>query len=358
MDLGEKTLTAKARKHIKKKNFALPGGRYPIHDAAHARNALSRVAQNGTPEEKKKVKAAVHKKYPGIGKESLHPSQKFQLIETLQGVGAKEGPIVKCVLITEGLGNRKDMNYYSSEAIQGGAALFEGKPCFLDHMAESETVERPERSVKEKCGYFKNVQSQVIDGRVGLVAELHFDLSETGKMAYEKALTAIHYKGEFPNSDMEYIGLSINANGSREKRVIQIDNEMLEVNYVTQFTDVGSIDEVTTPARGGRFLAALVESAAGAILRGKENTMKVKELKAAQPALENLLKGTELEESNRKALTTINKFLQEAMKAAEEAEEESEEESKEECNQSEESKEEEEEEDGTDGGGEGVKPGH
>jgi hypothetical protein len=61
------TLTAKARAHIAPKNFAMPGGRYPINDPAHARNALARVSQNGTPAEKAKVSAAVHRKYPGIG---------------------------------------------------------------------------------------------------------------------------------------------------------------------------------------------------------------------------------------------------------------------------------------------------
>jgi len=63
-----KVLTTKGRKQIKEENFALPGGRYPIHDAAHGKNALSRVAQFGTPEEQAKVRAAVHKKFPGIGK--------------------------------------------------------------------------------------------------------------------------------------------------------------------------------------------------------------------------------------------------------------------------------------------------
>ncbi len=62
-------LTAKARKHIKAKNFALPGRRYPIEDASHARNALARVSGNGTPAEKAKVRSAVHRKYPGIGKD-------------------------------------------------------------------------------------------------------------------------------------------------------------------------------------------------------------------------------------------------------------------------------------------------
>lgn len=60
-------LTAAGRKRIAPGNFALPGERYPIHDEAHARNALARVSQYGTPEEKAKVRAAVHRKYPGIG---------------------------------------------------------------------------------------------------------------------------------------------------------------------------------------------------------------------------------------------------------------------------------------------------
>ena len=62
-------LTAEARKHISAKNFALPGRRYPIEDASHARNALARVSQHGSPEEKAKVRAAVHRKYPGIGRD-------------------------------------------------------------------------------------------------------------------------------------------------------------------------------------------------------------------------------------------------------------------------------------------------
>ena len=60
-------LTAKARHALPKKDFALSGGRYPIENPSHARNALARVAQHGTPEEKAKVRAAVHRKYPGIG---------------------------------------------------------------------------------------------------------------------------------------------------------------------------------------------------------------------------------------------------------------------------------------------------
>ena len=63
-------LDANARDHIKSKNFAEPGERkYPIEDKNHARNALARVSQNGTPEEKAKVRAAVHAKYPEMASE-------------------------------------------------------------------------------------------------------------------------------------------------------------------------------------------------------------------------------------------------------------------------------------------------
>jgi hypothetical protein len=55
-----KDLSTKHCKKLSKKDFALPGKRkYPIPDKAHARNALARVAQYGTPAEQKKVKAAV-----------------------------------------------------------------------------------------------------------------------------------------------------------------------------------------------------------------------------------------------------------------------------------------------------------
>ena len=60
-------LTARGRKRIKSKNFALPGRRYPIQDTAHARNALARVSQYGTPAEKAQVRKAVKRKHPGMG---------------------------------------------------------------------------------------------------------------------------------------------------------------------------------------------------------------------------------------------------------------------------------------------------
>jgi len=56
-------LKADARDELSDSDFALSGRKYPIHDLEHARNALSRVAQSGTPDEQRKVRAAVARKY-------------------------------------------------------------------------------------------------------------------------------------------------------------------------------------------------------------------------------------------------------------------------------------------------------
>lgn len=69
-------LSAAQRQNLRPSQFALPGkgegpkgagaGSYPIPDAAHARNALARVAQHGSAEQKATVRAKVRAKFPGI----------------------------------------------------------------------------------------------------------------------------------------------------------------------------------------------------------------------------------------------------------------------------------------------------
>lgn len=82
-------LNAAERRALPRSDFALPGkgegkggkgaGSYPIPNASHARNALARVAQHGSSEEKAEVKRAVKRKFPGIKvgghKEAYHNGQ-------------------------------------------------------------------------------------------------------------------------------------------------------------------------------------------------------------------------------------------------------------------------------------------
>jgi len=60
MNLVEKTLSGRQRKSLPGSQFVFKKDRrYPISDKAHARNALARVSQHGTSDEKARVRAAV-----------------------------------------------------------------------------------------------------------------------------------------------------------------------------------------------------------------------------------------------------------------------------------------------------------
>ncbi len=59
-------LTAAERNAIPPEDFAGPNKSYPINDDNHARNALARVSQHGTPALQARVRSAVKRKYPNI----------------------------------------------------------------------------------------------------------------------------------------------------------------------------------------------------------------------------------------------------------------------------------------------------
>ena len=66
-------LTTETRNKLPTKSFAGPHRSFPINDPSHARNALSRVSQFGSPSLKAQVRAKVHAKYPSIGQKSYPP---------------------------------------------------------------------------------------------------------------------------------------------------------------------------------------------------------------------------------------------------------------------------------------------
>ena len=67
VEVEKKKISYQSRKELPDSAFAIPEKRkYPIHDLAHARNALARVAAFGTSEEKARVVGAVCKKYPEL----------------------------------------------------------------------------------------------------------------------------------------------------------------------------------------------------------------------------------------------------------------------------------------------------
>lgn len=60
-------LTPKRRDRLPDRAFAIPERRaYPIDTRARAISALSRVKQHGSNQDKHRVRAAVHRRYPDI----------------------------------------------------------------------------------------------------------------------------------------------------------------------------------------------------------------------------------------------------------------------------------------------------
>lgn len=65
-------LTTKERNKLPSKDFAVKGGHYPIEDKNHAKDALARVSEFGSSNEKAEVRSKVHKKYPSIAEKALN----------------------------------------------------------------------------------------------------------------------------------------------------------------------------------------------------------------------------------------------------------------------------------------------
>jgi len=74
-------------------------GKYPIPDMKHARNALARVSQHGSPAEREAVRSKVYSKYPGLkeGFKEQHggqsPTAKGNIKKQEQGGIGKAGSV-------------------------------------------------------------------------------------------------------------------------------------------------------------------------------------------------------------------------------------------------------------------------
>jgi len=169
----------------------------------------------------------------------------------------------RVVIITEGLGNLRDRNFYAKSAVASCAEVFNGKQFYLDHPSKIDEENRPERSVRDLAGYFFDTQVGTIpdaesgEGLSACFATLKFAESEPGLLAYSQVKTALEYQKRFPNEKDVFCGISINGGGVSHPDKIN----GMPVNMVTEIKEAFSADIVTKPARGGKFLAMMQESA-------------------------------------------------------------------------------------------------
>ena len=246
--------------------------------------------------------------------------ESVRILEALPD-GPNGEKIYKAVLITEGIGNMRQRNYYGPEAVESARKVYEGKRCYINHQSADEEENLPERDIRDLAGYYKNLKVEVIEGKKACAGELHCDLSDSGRFLAEKIQSALQYQKDFPDRTQEYCGFSVNGDGDAEPREIDTEAGTLSVNYVNSFTEESeSCDLVTTPARGGKAVSVIKESQANP----KENVMKnvIKALKTAfSKVTESAKKATG---DNKTPLLEVAKALTEAMKLAEAEGEESE----------------------------------
>ena len=249
-------------------------------------------------------------------------SESIRVLEALADSPTGE-KVFKVILISEGLGNTHNMNFYGPGAITSAIKIFDGQWCFLDHQDGIEKKALPERSIRDKAGWYAKLRQMIDKGKAACGGELYCDLSESGRMLAEKLASALAYKKQFAESDKEYCGLSVNGDCDVEKRTMTVNGEELEVNYVLAFSVGESCDLVTSPARGGRGLAVISESVNGHVAQNrKESNIMKKALEAIKSALATIRESLRSAEGDAKAkLSKKAKTLEVQVKALEEEDE-------------------------------------
>jgi len=166
--------------------------------------------------------------------------------QTKPKTGKKKGKgrVYLVTIIEEGMGNSKDKNYYSKEALKAGPKLFNGSKAYADHPDAIQEKTLPERSMKDLVGWYSDcfVDQDPQAGRARLRGKLHF--FPDAKWLTDKIDTILT-----DPSAKNLFGISINAIG--KTRPATISGEV--VNYVEQFQRVDSADVVTEPAARGKF---------------------------------------------------------------------------------------------------------
>lgn len=134
-ELEEGKLSAADRKALPKGAYVFPdraphSGAYPIHDEGHARAALARVKQHGSPDEQAKVKAAVSRRYPKLQEAQVETYTDEQLSEAVEALTAEE--------LAEAADSMRKANTpepFSTSKTSNWVARGGGLPPYIQHIA-------------------------------------------------------------------------------------------------------------------------------------------------------------------------------------------------------------------------------
>lgn len=150
-----------------------------------------------------------------------------------------EARVIQNVVLIR-VGESRNKREYPEAVLQQAAPIFEGVKAYADHPTAADLKARRERSIREITGWYANVKYS--EG--ALRGDRYFTRTQAGIDALAIAEDII--SGRAPAS---LAGLSINAVGNARQRE---DGGLV----VESITAAHSVDDMTTPAAGGTYLAA------------------------------------------------------------------------------------------------------
>ena len=188
--------------------------------------------------------------------------------------------------------------YYPTEVLRAAAPLFVGVPMFRNHVPAARAHELPNSDPSELVGWIRTaqfVEEEGVRGRAHILAS---------EQKIRRDLLEAHREGK-----TDLLGLSIEARGTG--RVRRGEDGRL-VRWAESIDRAVSVDVVTAPGAGGRFLRLAASASAGS---GQEErvetltTLTLEEFTAARPDLVAAIRtdapGTTLARLDRKS-TRLN----------------------------------------------------
>jgi len=231
-----------------------------------------------------------------------------EALDLSEAVADTEARVIRGVVLIRA-GMSANRRFYSDKVLQDAQTIFEGAKAYADHPGKTDSKNMPERSVRDLTGWYENVH--YAEG--ALRGDRVFSRTQAGQDVW--ALAEDIVTGRAPKS---LAGLSIRAAGVGSKKAYD-DGEALEVESITAAI---SVDDVTTPAAGGMYLAA---SAGDELTAGLLGALSFDEWREAQPGyVEQLKKEWQVVRQTEavKAAEAEADQLREALKSAEQALEE------------------------------------
>lgn len=229
-------LVAAAQKFKSATNYESYCEKYPAPAAeANVSSAAGQLTRYRKPTQESR-REAIKGYLPVHFMESVAPNQV-----------AREMPVI---LIQEGMGNPEDRHVYTKEALQQSVALFEGSKMGADHPSKSQQVDRPEGSIRDIVGYYKNLKYVEVGGRGQIQAIAKVGDGAAFDWAWDLLTEAVAYQKQFPGKTL--VGFSISAGGVTHSEE-WTDGQ--PANIVDQITHVSRVDIVTQPGAGGQPLS-------------------------------------------------------------------------------------------------------